>query len=403
MSDELKQPRKPRFYRAEEPVPAARTEPAPAEQARAEQNAAQEPGPAAAAHPAEPAVSSRDSSFAGAEPLPREAVLHKPREKTARQPQSEATPDLDEAAPETGDQAVGRTLPTLNDIKRGFRWSAIFMSAAGALAAMAFVSWLHSFIADLVTREDWIGWLAVGLTAIALTAIAMIILRELIALLRLRRLGHLRDQAARALTHDDRASSERIQSEVSGLFADRRSLAWGLAGLKEQQKEVLSARDRLVLVERNLMLPLDKDARRIVADSAKRTSVMTAISPFAFLDMILVAMENMRMLHRLMTLYGGRPGVLSQFKLVQLMIANLALTGGIAVGADLLGHIMGRQVATRLAGRLGEGVINGSLTARLGITATKLIRPLPYIEAKPMSVSAFIKELTQGSKQERSS
>lgn len=102
------------------------------------------------------------------------------------------------------------------------------------------------------------------------------------------------------------------------------------------------------------------------------------------------------MLRRLMTLYGGRPGLMSQFRMIQMMISNLALSGGIAVGADLLGHVMGRQVATKLAGRIGEGVINGSLTARLGITATKLIRPLPYIDAKPASVSAFVKELTRG-------
>ncbi len=80
------------------------------------------------------------------------------------------------------------------------------------------------------------------------------------------------------------------------------------------------------------------------------------------------------------------------------MIANLAISGGVAVGADLIGHVIGGQVATKLAGRVGEGMINGSLTARLGITATKLIRPLPYIEAKPTTITAFVKELTRGSK-----
>ena len=64
----------------------------------------------------------------------------------------------------------------------------------------------------------------------------------------------------------------------------------------------------LTLLERHLMVPLDTDARKIVANSAKRVSVMTAISPFVFLDMMLVAAENFRMLRRLMTLYGGRPG-----------------------------------------------------------------------------------------------
>ena len=116
--------------------------------------------------------------------------------------------------------------------------------------------------------------------------------------------------------------------------------------------------------------------------------------------MLLVAVENFRMMRRLMTLYGGRPGMFSQMKMIRMMISNLVVSGGVAVGADLIGHVVGRQVATRLAGRIGEGVINGSLTARLGITATKLIRPLPYIDAKPVSVKAFVKELTRGAKKE---
>lgn len=327
------------------------------------------------------------------------AALHQPKNK---RPQNEdndwgnETAGTNTAAEMSDNQ--GKTIPTLKDIKRGFRWTVILMSAIGALAAMTFTAWLHSHVEGLMAREDWIGWLALGLVAIVCLALLMIALKELLALRRLRKLGNLREIAERAIKHDERKPAEKIQAQVTGLFVGRHSLSWGIANLKEHQNEVLSARDRLMLVERSLMVPLDGDARKIVASSAKRVSVMTAISPFIFLDMLLVAVENFKMLRRLMTLYGGRPGLFSQFKMIQMMIANLALSGGVAVGADLLGHVMGRQVATKLAGRIGEGMINGSLTARLGITATKLIRPLPYIEAKPTTITAFVKELTRGSK-----
>lgn len=331
---------------------------------------------------------------------PRSASLHQPKDKRQAFEDNEYNDDLDdEPDHEDGSQTQGKSIPTLKDIKRGFRWTGIFMAALGALAAMAFTSWLTSFIDDLVVRKDWIGWLALGLVAIACLALLMIAIKELLALSRLKKLGNLREAAERALKHDERQPAQKLQSQITGLFHGRSSLSWGVAQLKEHEHEVLSARDRLLLIERNLMVPLDREARKTVANSAKRVSVMTAISPFAFLDMALVAVENFKMLRRLMTLYGGRPGLFSQFKMIQMMIANLALSGGIAVGADLLGHVMGRQVATKLAGRIGEGMINGSLTARLGITATKLIRPLPYIEAKPTNIRSFVKELTSGSKQ----
>ena len=330
----------------------------------------------------------------------RPTALHQPKDKRENiEPPKESEGLADEKGlDEAGAQST--TIPTLNDIKRGFRWTGILVSAAGALAAMAFTAWLHSHVEGLMAREDWIGWLALGLVSLVCLALLMIAIKEFFALRRLKKLGNLRELAERALKHDERKPAQKIQSQIAGLFHGRHSLSWGLANLKEHEKEVLSARDRLMLVERSLMVPLDGDARKIVADSAKRVSVMTAISPFVFLDMLLVAVENFKMLRRLMSLYGGRPGLLSQFKMVKMMIANLAVSGGVAVGADLIGHVMGRQVATKLAGRIGEGMINGSLTARLGITATKLIRPLPYIEAKPTTITAFIKELTRGSKKE---
>ncbi len=354
----------------------------------------QENAKAAAPDPQQETISTQPEETSS----PRPAALHQPKDKreSFELPEGKGGFVEDELSGEKDTQ--GTTIPTLNDIKRGFRWTGILVSAAGALAAMAFTAWLHSHVEGLMAREDWIGWLALGLVSLVCLALLMIAIKEYFALRRLKKLGNLRELAERSLKHDERKPAKKIQLQIAGLFHGRRTLAWGLANLKEHESEVLSARDRLMLVERSLMVPLDIDARKIVADSAKRVSVMTAISPFVFLDMLLVAVENFKMLRRLMTLYGGRPGLLSQFRMIKMMIANLAISGGVAVGADLIGHVIGGQVATKLAGRVGEGMINGSLTARLGITATKLIRPLPYIEAKPTTITAFVKELTRGSK-----
>ena len=387
--------RKPQFFRPDD-LGEPQTQ-APAETKTAPANADIQPPETIAQAPATSAPVSETEAEPASAPAPaRPATLHQPKNKRPPE-QGEQVSGEDDFAKEQGN-TQGTTIPTLKDIKRGFRWSGILISAVGALAAMAFTAWLHSHVEDLMAREDWIGWLALGLVATACLALLMIALKEFLALRRLEKLGNLRELSERALKHDERKAAQKIQSQISDLFHGRPSLSWGLANLREHEQEVLSARDRLMLVERSLMVPLDTDARQIVANSAKRVSVMTAISPFVFLDMLLVAVENFKMLRRLMTLYGGRPGLLSQVKMVKMMIANLAVSGGVAVGADLIGHVMGRQVATRLAGRIGEGLINGSLTARLGITATKLIRPLPYIEAKPTTITAFVKELTRGSK-----
>ena len=60
------------------------------------------------------------------------------------------------------------------------------------------------------------------------------------------------------------------------------------------------------------------------------------------------------------------------------MLAHLAVTGGMAAGDSLIQQMLGHGVAAKLSARLGEGVLNGLLTARLGLAAIEVARPLPF-------------------------
>jgi putative membrane protein len=56
--------------------------------------------------------------------------------------------------------------------------------------------------------------------------------------------------------------------------------------------------------------------------------------------------------------------------------------------------VLGHGLAARLSTRLGEGVINGLMTARIGIAAMDLCRPLPFRAAKRPGIGDFIGDLT---------
>jgi putative membrane protein len=149
------------------------------------------------------------------------------------------------------------------------------------------------------------------------------------------------------------------------------------------------------LAETGLLAPLDQMAQKMVLDSAKRVSVVTAVSPRALVDVGYVIYESSRLIRRLAELYGGRPGTLGLFRLARRVVAHLAVTGSIAVGDSLIQQLVGHGLAAKLSARLGEGVINGLMTARVGIAAMDIVRPLPFVAVRRPGIGDFMSELTR--------
>lgn len=275
----------------------------------------------------------------------------------------------------------------------GIRWGTLLLSAAGALAMLALTMWFTRFVTEIVARDDWIGWVAFGLAMIVLLAAVMIVLREIVGFFRLRRLGQLKRDAERALRESDRGLEQAVVGQLTNLLGGRAELRWSLARLAEHSRDVRDPGDLLRLADRDVMSGLDGEARRMVAQTAKRVSVATAISPAAIIAVLYVLVENTRLIRRLAGLYGGRPGLLATARLARMVMGHILATGGVALTDDLLGQFLGQDLLRRLSRRLGEGVFNGALTARIGAAAIDVVRPLPFIEAPPIRFRDFVGEL----------
>jgi putative membrane protein len=248
-------------------------------------------------------------------------------------------------------------------------------------------------------RDDWIGWTATGLLTVGLLAGVVLAGREVVGLFRLSRLAGLRREADRALAGHDVKGELAVARRLTTLLDGRKDLAWALARFREHQRDVLDPGALLALADRDLMTPLDGQARRLVMKSSKRVATVTAISPMALIAVGFVAVENLRMMRQLAALYGGRPGLLGGLRLFRLVVGHLIATGGVALTDDLIGQFLGQDVLRRLSRRLGEGAFNGALTARLGTAAIEVTRPLPYIEAPPIRARDFVVELFRKDKE----
>jgi putative membrane protein len=106
-----------------------------------------------------------------------------------------------------------------------------------------------------------------------------------------------------------------------------------------------------------------------------------------------VAIESLRLLRTIAGLYGGRPGGVGALRLARMVVGHLIATGGIALTDDLVGQFIGQDMLRRVSRRLGEGAFNGALTARIGVAAIEVCRPLPWLEAKPVRAREIAAEL----------
>ncbi len=267
--------------------------------------------------------------------------------------------------------------------KRRGPWLGLLLAALGGLGSLALGLAINSLVRDLFARNDWLGWFALGLVVLGGLALLVLLVREIVALLRLRRINKIHARAVIAAEGDDRETALSVLDDVEQLYKRRPETARGRAALAGHRKEIIDGRDLIALGESELLLSFDADAHRMVMNSAKRVALVTAISPRALVDLLFVGSEVMRLIRRIATLYGGRPGTIGFFRLARATLTHLAVTGGMAAGDSLVQQVLGTGIAARLSARLGEGVVNGLLTARVGIAAIEVCRPLPFINGSP--------------------
>jgi putative membrane protein len=110
------------------------------------------------------------------------------------------------------------------------------------------------------------------------------------------------------------------------------------------------------------------------------------IAPRAIIDVLFVAAQAIRLMRRISEIYGGRPGLLGFLKLARSVGAHLTITGGMAAGDSLLQQVVGHGIAAKVSARLGEGVLNGLLTTRVGLSAMAVCRPMPFATSRAPGV-----------------
>ncbi|MEM8851722.1 MAG: TIGR01620 family protein [Pseudomonadota bacterium] len=313
------------------------------------------------------------------------------------------TPDVvldPAAAPPVPDEVVapaaqGRAMQTvaLLAAPKGRSLAGWLLGTLTALVGFAVSVALWDFVAGLIAERPILGMLALGLTGAFVIACLAVALREVVALSRLARIDDLR-RAAEGVT--DLASARALVDRIVAFYAGRPDTRWGREDVAARRGDVFDAPDVVALAERQILAPLDAAATREVEAAARQVALVTAIVPLALADVVAALTANLRMIRRIALIYGGRGGTLGSWRLARTVLTHLAATGAVAVGDDLIQSVAGGGGLAKISRRFGEGIVNGALTARVGLAAMEVCRPLPFVHESPPRTTAVIQRALTG-------
>jgi len=301
-----------------------------------------------------------------------------------------ATPDTAPPVPDADLPApTGQAMQTMAALaaRRRSRIGRLFWGAAVALLGFVISLAAWNYVTALLAANPVLGWIATGLIALVLLSLLIVALREAASFFRLGRLDALRQRAEIALAGDDLAAASRVSGDLVALYSGRPELRWGREKLAERRGDVFDADSLLRLTETELLAPLDAAAQAQIEAAARQVATVTALVPIALADVFVALTANLRMIRRIAEIYGGRAGTLGAWRLTRAVLTHLVATGAVAVGDDLIGSLAGGSLLSKVSRRFGEGIVNGALTARVGVAAMEVCRPLPFHAAARPSVT----------------
>ncbi|ENY5166606.1 TIGR01620 family protein [Vibrio parahaemolyticus] len=264
--------------------------------------------------------------------------------------------------------------------------------ATGVFATFAgLVGW--QAVDSVVTAVQTADWLALGwagfITAVASLGLGAIG-KELWKLRKLRHHFSIQEEAE-LLVHSDSVGKGKVfcekVAEQSGVLAENPGFdRWqNSINPAHSDAEILDMYDSMVVSQQ------DKLATKVVSQHATESAALVAVSPLAAADMLLVAWRNFKMIDNLSKVYGVELGYASRIKLLRAVFVNMAAAGASELAIDAGMDLMSMDLAGKVSARAGQGLGVGILTARLGLKAMALLRPLPWYPDRQVKLGTIRK------------
>jgi putative membrane protein len=272
------------------------------------------------------------------------------------------------------------------------------LSVAGVLALLAALYAVIE-VTDVVARgfavHPALGWTTAALAGLLVGLVSWIIARELRGYLHLRVFVRLREGFEELKERPgDRELEREARGEIEGLL---RYLA--KAGEPSLLVDIQRVRERMDLaedplewrqdLERVLLGPMDEQTEALIRREAVNVGLATAISPSGFIDAVIVAWRNFRLVKEIAGIYRVRAGAYGTYLILRRTVASIAVADlAHEASIALLGTT--RSLTSFLGKPLTQGLANATMTTLVGLKAQDQCRPLVLPDERKRSIARML-------------
>ena len=288
-----------------------------------------------------------------------------------------------------------KRLTTLKGISTFAKKSAIVM---GLIAGIVIIGALYDAFfsaSSMLQNAPLLGFVYILMIVSLIGILGFGIAKEYMGYRKIKRIDQIQEEATRLRTRKGKAAREFAQKIIAMYQAHedpdiRAEVVAFSAELPSLMDDEIMQR-----LEEKVLAPMDAKARDIIAKYANQTALSTAISPVAVIDAVLILSRSHVMIKEIAKVYNLRPNLAGELVLVKKVFVNLAFAG---VSDILLHHshdILGASVLSKVSAHGAQGVANGILTARVGLSAQKACRPLPLTKREEGFLKNILKMITK--------
>jgi len=265
-------------------------------------------------------------------------------------------------------------------------------------SALALIIVLSGF--ELVRAFNYalsLHWILASAFGFLLGLVALLGLRLVYRYLKdtenLSKLVAMQDKAEQLLEGNDFGQAKNFINEL-GVFYKNKPQQAHFEHCIQIMPDYSNDKEAIKHLDEVFLKPLDEEAARRVSVYAMQTGVGVALSPWASLDMLLSLWRSVKMIDDVAQVYGVRPSLPNRLRLFRRVVNQLLFVGATELLAEnALAEFGFQGLTSSLSARAGQGIGAGFYTAKIGLAAMKVTRPIAFTQANKPKMSSLTQEM----------